>query len=446
MPLSQTIQELVTSNRLSQQQAESLTYGASSALRDAGVRELITAGTLTMAQVLALTDFANYALCDAGVRELITAGTLTAEHIAAITTHAASVALRDAGTQQMLRNGQITIADILGPVHHQAHAVAAVPNINGDQSTHNASVHVSVSASASQLFDRYKKEIEGSGLESVISRVQGYVNSLPNDSQKNKAAKECVLRITDPHYTFTDPGSQITTRQLLALTFLATCDDDNRTGTLEDASKPFIEALYEIERGYNLSDTGVDQGGQNRPICPAGTFNKLIEKLQGIHPDCEIRFITRETASLKLPIVVREELMSYMSSLSNPDTAEDFLAFTRLMSQVKKDGVEVIWRHIEYNITDKMFDEFGSLYQDKADPSFTCLIDAGQYIELPDLSIFQEEVQNSKGYYQYCSQMLRRSGMFSSQEKWADYLSEHRHDSPKAQGHYDEQFGLVLRE
>jgi hypothetical protein len=90
--------------------------------------------------------------------------------------------------------------------------------------------------------------------------------------------------------------------------------------------------------------------------------------------------------------------------------------------------------------------KFGSLYQDRADPSFTCLIDGGQYIELPDLSIFQEKVQNSKGYYQYCSQMLRRSGMFSSQEKWADYLSEHRHDSPKAQRHYDEQFGLVLRE
>ena len=43
------------------------------------------------------------------------------------------------------------------------------------------------------------------------------------------------------------------------------------------------------------------------------------------------------------------------------------------------------------------------------------------------------------------AKMLRRSGMFSSPEKSADYLSEHRHDSPAAQREYDQQFGLVLR-
>ena len=115
------------------------------------------------------------------------------------------------------------------------------------------------------------------------------------------------------------------------------------------------------------------------------------------------------------------------------------------IAQVKEDGVEVIWDQIKDNIAGRMFDEFGSLYPNRVDHSFTGLIDAGQHTGLPDLSIFQEQVQNSKGYHQYCSQMLRRFGMFSSSEKSADYLSKRRHDSPKSQREYDQQFGLVAR-
>ena len=150
-------------------------------------------------------------------------------------------------------------------------------------------------------------------------------------------------------------------------------------------------------------------------------------------------------AVLKLPIVVQEEARRYMKSLANPNTVEDLQAYTRLISQVKEDGVEVVWDQIKGKVADRMFDEFGSLYRDREDHSFTVLIEAGQDTELPDLSIFQEQVQNSKGYHQFCSQMLRQSGMFFSHKTSAEYLSEHRHDSPEAQREYDQQFGLVLR-
>ena len=139
--------------------------------------------------------------------------------------------------------------------------------------------------------------------------VQSFVYRLSNDSEKNKVAKDCILRIADPVNTFTDAGSDISLRELLALTFSAIQDDEKRISSVEDAGTQFVEGLYEIQRGYNLSNEGVDQGGLDRPICSAGAFNKLIEKLVGIHQDCQIQFITRETASLKLPIVVREEAM-----------------------------------------------------------------------------------------------------------------------------------------
>ena len=67
------------------------------------------------------------------------------------------------------------------------------------------------------------------------------------------------------------------------------------------------------------------------------------------------------------------------------------------------------------------------------------------YADLRDLSIFQEQVQKSKGYHQFCSQMLRQSDLFFSHKTSAEYLTEHRHDSPEAQQKYDEQFGLMLR-
>jgi hypothetical protein len=327
--------------------------------------------------------------------------------------------------------------------HHDHHPL----RVNDSQSTHYASVHQTVSESAIRLFSHYGSKIHGSHLSTVISRVQFYVGSLSDGYQKNIATK-CFSRITAPDYTFTDPCSNITTTQLLALTFLAISDNDIRDGSLEDARAQFIEGLYEIQRGYNLSDMGVDEkpGERDQVICYPGTFNKLIEKLQGIHPDCQIRFITANTASLKLRIVAKEEAMRYMKSLANPNTAEDLRAFTRLISQVKKNGVEVIWDQIEGNVADRMFDEFGSLYRDRADHSFTGLVDAGQYTKLPDLSIFQEQVDNSKAYHQYCSQMLRQSGMFFSDKTSAEYLSKHRHGSPEAQEAYDRQFGLVIHE
>lgn len=347
-------------------------------------------------------------------------------------------ALRDRETLQRLINGELTINDIIGGPNRHAHGAAAVvPNINDGQSTHNASVHQAVSKSADRLAERYQLMIDGEGLESVILMIKAYVNSLSDDSLNNKVAKRCIIRITDQSYTYTDRSSQITTRQLLALTFLAICDSGNRVGTLEDARTQFVEGLYEIQRGYNLSDTRVNQDGQDRPICSAGTFNKLIEKLQGIHPDCQILFITRQTASLKLPIVVREEAMRYMKLLANPNTAQEFRAFTQLVSQVKKHGVEVIWDQIKGNVANRMFDEFSSLYRDRADHSFTGLIEAGQYTELSDSSIFQKQVQNSKGYHQFCSQILRQSNMFLTHRTSSEYPSEHRHDSTEVQMQYD---------
>lgn len=305
-------------------------------------------------------------------------------------------ALENPDTRRRIRNGEITIENVIGiaVVAQRARDVAVRP-INGAQNTHTASVHQSVSESASRLLNLYESGINGAGLEKTIEKEQNYIDSLSNDSPKNLAAKRGFSRIVAIDYIFTDPLSEVSIRQLLALTFLAIHDDEKRVGSLEDAKMQFVEALYEIQRGYNLSETGIDdQKDKDEYICSAGTFNKLIEKLQGIHPDCRILYITIATASLKLPIVVREEGMRYLATFAKSHTAEKLLTFNCLIVQIIEEGVEVIWDHIENDITTRMFDEFGSLYKDRTDPHFAALVKVGKEVELNDLSSLQQQVQS----------------------------------------------------
>lgn len=242
-------------------------------------------------------------------------------------------------TRQRIINGDITIENIIGidPMHD-----VAAHSINGIQNTHTASVHQSVSESATRLLNLYESGINGVCLESTLEKAQAYVSGLSDESTKNRAAKRGFLRIVAPDYNFTDKSSKVTIRKLLALNFLAIHDDEKRVGSLEDAQMQFVEALYEIQRGYNLSESGVDRG-EDQCVCFAGTFSKLIEKLNGIHPDGRVLYITEETCSFKLPIVVREEAMQYLTTIN----AEALATFTLLMARVKKKGVEVIWDHIK---------------------------------------------------------------------------------------------------
>jgi hypothetical protein len=79
---------------------------------------------------------------------------------------------------------------------------AEINRINLPQSTHTASVHASISKSAKKLMVRYGAKLSDTGLEKIITEIEEDVSTLP-DSQKNKAAKSCIKRISAPDYIFT---------------------------------------------------------------------------------------------------------------------------------------------------------------------------------------------------------------------------------------------------
>ena len=253
-------------------------------------------------------------------------------------------------------------------------------------------VHTSVSISAEKLWQRYGESINEHTLNAIFENIKNLINDATEATTvKKDAARRCLERITAIDYTFNDIASNVSTQQLLALNYRALTDDTQRIGKIGDAVTLFIEGLYEMQRGYNLSARGVDRGGEDDSICTAGTFNKLIEKLISIHPDCSINFISLEVASLKLPVIVREEARRYLKSLADPQSAEERLSFIHLMGEVNTEGTAVIWDNIKAQVDSRIREEFGSLVSSIEDGAarLAGLIDAGKHTPLNDLSDLQ---------------------------------------------------------
>ena len=443
---SETIQALLTSEDLSAEQVLGFDGHHKQAFESEIVQAHLTANSFTIGQVLDFEEYHLAALESLAIQALLTADTLTSQHVLRFGWHHQRAfesetiqALLTADTltveqvlgfegrhlgvfeneiiQDLIRTNQVTPTQILLLDEPSARALTnltvvarlmpidAPVVINNQQSTHNAAVHQSVSASAGRLNTRYRDEISGTGLGAVIEKIRTYVSGL-EASVINTAAQRCIQRITAPDYTYSDGTSGLSVRQLLALSFIAINDESQRAGTLQDGQEQFVHALYEIQRGYNLSLSGRDNGRDDHSICIAGTFNKLIEKLEGIHPDCDLRFMTRETAALKLPKVVQEEAIRHLSQQANPQTSAEFLAFTRLMAEVKEDALEPIYEAIKPAVSERMFAEFGPLYSGQDDPAFAGFIDAGEYLQIKGLGQFQESLQNSEGYRQHCAEIL----------------------------------------
>ena len=188
---------------------------------------------------------------------------------------------------------------------------------NSAQSTHTASVHQTVSASARRLKERYKDVL--ANLNESLQTIVHWVNKLEGHDVEKRALQQLV----GSSYTFKDPTSDVTTKELLALSWAAINDDAMRLGKVKDAQVCFLEGLYDIQRAYNLSDTFEDRGGHDKQACASGTFNKLIEKLVGIHPDAKITYITNQGAMRKLLPLVREAATQFLKEHLGDITVEE---------------------------------------------------------------------------------------------------------------------------
>ncbi len=295
---------------------------------------------------------------------------------------------------------QRTVNDI---IHHNPAINDPNDEINSRQSTHTASVHQSVSASAAKLIQQYRDKLQ---LDFTIITLKDYILSL-DDSPKHSAAKDCIHNLTEGSYSFfKDQASNVSTKELLGLFWLAIHDENKRTGSLDDGKVLLIDALYEIQRGYNLDEQGRDNGERAIPICTSGAFNKLMEKLTGVHLDVSVLFITKKLASLKLPVVVKYNLNIYLKTQSKEyvEALQNNLEISNELWAAIKDSIKMAMTdHRAAFTTEQEFDQF---------------IDAGQYITIEPNDVqltSQADLLTNKGIFHSSSSSSSSSLINSSQ-------------------------------
>jgi ankyrin repeat protein len=212
----------------------------------------------------------------------------------------------------LLRNGAIL----------PAHLRQVANQINGAQSVHEVSVHVSVSRSAKNLRAQYLYTEEK--LTDAINELATWLNTgfadpeqLPREykAQWLEPAKKCVARLSVMN--FTDQRSDMSMRHALALTWIGINNPQAKGGEqpvlglqeMMDRRISFVRQLYEIQRGYNLSDSAnpVDDGGNDRITCPPGSFNKLIGALSDVgHQGVQVIFVTPTVINMHVPFLTKQ--------------------------------------------------------------------------------------------------------------------------------------------
>ena len=126
--------------------------------------------------------------------------------------------------------------------------------------------------------------------------------------------------------------------------------------------------------------------GIQQHICSSGAFNKIIEKLTGIHPDVQLT-VTKEMASLKLSSLIIEEACLYIDKIKHLFKTTDL---TNLKEAIESKGLTTIQRHIIHNIECTVNLDYGLLWEDKKEVDEILQ----QSIEFRDPTIVLKKLEN----------------------------------------------------
>ena len=205
--------------------------------------------------------------------------------------------------------------------------------INDNQSAHTVSVHFGVSISVRELSDYYKLSSQAiarahSDLKKFVDRLV-YNPSAPV-SDKIGAAKRGLPRLQS--IRFTDARSKISLYEAMALVWVGLNDPKEiarkrkergfskaeqamshlaretllhceEEATLKEV---VVDWLYQAQRNYNISKTGIDNQGADVPSCTSGSFNISVYALNGRHPLVNIPLVNKKLINAKVPILANQ--------------------------------------------------------------------------------------------------------------------------------------------
>ena len=312
------IRDLYLNNQLSIEQLNQLDANARQSLEMDSILYLVLNKYLNFDQIIYCNFYIREALENDRIRNLFINNHFTFEQLVQYDRNRLIRRLindlRVDDNYNRLINNEITWDDF---IRNLFQARLQVQNLNDNtQSTHTTSIHQSVSDSAQALSDRYGQDVINDNVTSYISELKANIEHFtPNQTitpHIHQAAKRGIARLENLDTDFKDYKSQLSIKKLIALTHIAAKDDDYRQHTYNHYLEAMTLALYEIQRGYNLDASGIDNMVNiDITICNSGTFNKIIEKLVGILPDCHIHFITFETITFKAKQLVKNLIFQF---------------------------------------------------------------------------------------------------------------------------------------
>ena len=117
-----------------------------------------------------------------------------------------------------------------------------------------------------------------------------------------------------------------------------------------------------------------------------------MEKLNGIHTDVELVFITHEGASSKFPRLAQKHAKSYLQT-------QVLRRLKDLLERLNKDGsLEPIWEAIKTGVQTELWDEFSEAYgNNPEDARFLALMDHGIDVPFTDVSALETALIASTG-------------------------------------------------
>lgn len=245
------------------------------------------------------------------------------------------------------------------------------PGINGKQSIHTVTVHVSASKSAKALFEYYRN----SDLKQARNALIRWGDTLSTQNLQSRAARNCLRRV--PLLNYRDARSGLNLQQILGILWLAFNDLSYNPKIMSSSNDPHITPdqlkqihekilkeryetlvnfLYEAQRGYNINEQNIDDNDpRDKPICCGGHFNKFIESLNGVHPSVNIILVNDDTICTKGRALINSEFIAL------PDDEKT----TYCMQWTAQTGVpEALVQILRENIGAKLHAEFDKFAED----------------------------------------------------------------------------------
>jgi hypothetical protein len=260
--------------------------------------------------------------------------------------------------------------------------------IDGQQTTHQQSVHLSSSKSAERIvakaaYAEFSEEFErlsdyimalpsapapdslqprlDAGLEGLVRYVRAlekehphrqYFTAPVNAAKRGLSGAALTMDVKDPH-------SGISTKDYLTACWHVIRNPDNlhEQVTNETAREKFVQALYEIQRGYNLKGTHdhLEDDGDPRDlaICNAGAFNKITNVMSEILRDAETIYITEDVIKLKAAALIKnvigEKLANGELSLADfhePDEDGEILCTAKTVAALKTEMLRSLYESL----------------------------------------------------------------------------------------------------